>query len=385
MRAADRAARATAWSRVRRSRASRRMRMPGAPGPGGRPQHRRAWYRHPWRIAGLVFVLVGLVVIVGGYLWVELGGRTPGPPGATGHRHRAPGAGRDQPVGLDTGVQGGDRQRAGLPDLEPAPQRPERPVRLLRLQPEQQLRRRSTQWSAPAPTCSRWTIPPGFTVREVAERVGQLPGHSQAAFAAAGHRRHACTRPGSRWASPTSTGCSGPGPTWWSRARPTPQLLTDMVDRFDTLADALDLTTGSAAARAHPLPGDHRGLHRGEGRGDHQEHGSGGPGHPQPAGQRHAPADGLHRPLRRGPGRRHGDLQGPRQLQHPVQHLPQRRPHPDPDLLPVAGRPAGRPRPARRARGSTSCWSSRTAPRPSPTPTPSSWPTRRWARQRGLP
>ena len=69
-----------------------------------------------------------------------------------------------------------------------------------------------------------------------------------------------------------------------ARARPTASCSTDMIDRFDTQADALGLAGRSGRPRPHPLPGDHRGLHRGEGRGDRQEPGSGGPGHPQPAG-----------------------------------------------------------------------------------------------------
>ena len=37
---------------------------------------------------------------------------------------------------------------------------------------------------AAGPNVFPLVIPPGFTVREVAERVGQLPGHDQSAFAA---------------------------------------------------------------------------------------------------------------------------------------------------------------------------------------------------------
>ena len=68
----------------------------------------------------------------------ELRGRPRWPPGAPGDRHRALGR-RDRSAGLRARVQGGDRERPGLPDLERVPRRPERPVRLLRLRPEQQL------------------------------------------------------------------------------------------------------------------------------------------------------------------------------------------------------------------------------------------------------
>ena len=97
----------------------------------------------------------------------------------------------------------------------------------------------------------------------------------------------------------------------------------------------------------------------------------------------HAPADGLDRALRRGPGRRPGDRSRPghgdaRTTPTSTRGSPRRR---------SASRPRRRWRPPwtrRPDRGSTSWWSSRTAPRRSPTPSPDSRPTRRWPPTRGL-
>ncbi len=88
-------------------------------------------------------------------------------------------------------------------------------------------------------------IPPGFTVAEVADRVGQLPGHSSAAFttvAESGAVR-------SRWQPAGSTnldGLLGTGEYVVVPGETDAHLLTKMVDRFDRLADRLDLPTAAA-------------------------------------------------------------------------------------------------------------------------------------------
>ena len=126
------------------------------------------------------------------------------------------------------------------------------------------------------------------------------------------------------------------------------QLLTAMVARFDSVADRLDLASRRGRPRADPVPGRHRGLHRREGGCHRQEPGSGGPGHPQPAGQRNMPLQ-MDSTVLYSEGRDggHGHLRRPG---HPlaVQHLPEQGTHPHPDLLPLRGRPAGGPRPPHR-------------------------------------
>jgi UPF0755 protein len=86
---------------------------------------------------------------------------------------------------------------------------------------------------------------PGFTVAEVAQRVGQLPGHSSASFTAlaTGGTLH------SPWQLATSTsleGLLGTGTYTIVPGETDTQLLTKMIDRFDTQADAQGLAAGSA-------------------------------------------------------------------------------------------------------------------------------------------
>jgi UPF0755 protein len=88
-------------------------------------------------------------------------------------------------------------------------------------------------------------IPPGFTVAEVADRVGQLPGHSSAAFATVADS--GTVR--SRWQPTGSTnldGLLGTGQYVVVPGETDTRLLTEMVDRFDRLADRIDLPTASA-------------------------------------------------------------------------------------------------------------------------------------------
>ncbi len=94
-------------------------------------------------------------------------------------------------------------------------------------------------------------IPPGFTVAEVANRVGQLPGHTASGFAAlssSGTVR-------SPW-QPVGTdnldGLLGTGQYVVVPGETDTQLLTAMVDRFDRLAQSLDLQSASAQVGLTP-------------------------------------------------------------------------------------------------------------------------------------
>lgn len=88
-------------------------------------------------------------------------------------------------------------------------------------------------------------VPPGFTVSEVAERLGQLPGHDAATFerlATSGAVR-------SPWQPAGTTSLEGLLGTGSYRIVPgetDTELLTTMVDRFDALADRVGLTAGAA-------------------------------------------------------------------------------------------------------------------------------------------
>ncbi len=88
-------------------------------------------------------------------------------------------------------------------------------------------------------------IPPGFTVAEVATRVGQLPGHSSAAFAAVA-TRGTVRSPWQPAGSTNLDGLLGTGEYVVVPGETDTKLLTTMVDRFDRLAQRLDLEAGAA-------------------------------------------------------------------------------------------------------------------------------------------
>jgi UPF0755 protein len=88
-------------------------------------------------------------------------------------------------------------------------------------------------------------IPPGFTVAEVALRVGQLPGHTEAGFAAVA-TSGAVRSPWQPAGSTNLDGLLGTGEYVAVPGETDTQLLTAMVDRFDRLADNVDLKAGAA-------------------------------------------------------------------------------------------------------------------------------------------
>jgi UPF0755 protein len=88
-------------------------------------------------------------------------------------------------------------------------------------------------------------IPPGFTVTEVAERVGQLRGHDATTFdrlAVSGTVRSPFEPAGST----NLDGLLGTGRYVVVPGETDAQLLTAMVTRFDRLADQLGVTAGAA-------------------------------------------------------------------------------------------------------------------------------------------
>ncbi len=94
-------------------------------------------------------------------------------------------------------------------------------------------------------------VEPGFTVSEVASRVGQFPGHDGTAFKqlADGGSLH------SQWQPAGVTSLDGLLGTGSYRILPgesDTQLLTQMIDRFDSQANSMNLVAGSAALGLTP-------------------------------------------------------------------------------------------------------------------------------------
>ena len=172
----------------------------GPPETAGPP--RRRW----WRIVALAFVVAGLAVLVGGYVWVNSEANPSGPAGPQVIVTVAPGAAVGQLASTLAGRQviGSSLAYRIWSQLHHPPS----------LQAGAYAFRRNSSFStvdnviAAGPNVFPIDIPPGFTVAEVAGRVGQLPGHSKADFLAA-----PSTPPGSRPARPAWRGCSAPAST----------------------------------------------------------------------------------------------------------------------------------------------------------------------------
>jgi UPF0755 protein len=203
----------------------------------------RHWYRHPWRIAALVFVVVGLFVVVGGYLWVTSEADPSGSPGALVIVTVRSGSGVNQLADKlqAKGVIGSSLayriwgQVHSVPGVLPGAYAFNRNVSFSTVD----------NIITAGPNVFPLEIPAGFTVREVAERVGQLPGHGQSAFDALA-TEGTVHSPWEPVGSTNLDGLLGTGTYVIVPGESDHQLLTDMVDRFDNEADALGLTAGSA-------------------------------------------------------------------------------------------------------------------------------------------
>ncbi len=104
---------------------------------------------------------------------------------------------------------------------------------------------------ASGPNVFALQIPAGFTVSEVAQRVGQLPGHDATTFdqlAIGGTVRS----PWEPVGSANLDGLLGTGTYIVVPGETDTHLLTAMVQRFDALADRVQLTTGAAALGLTP-------------------------------------------------------------------------------------------------------------------------------------
>jgi len=208
-----------------------------------RPGTPRRSGRRRWRIAAAAVIVAGVAVLVGGYLWVQSEAEPSGPPGpqvlitvpagsgvnATGSLLAAKGViGSSFAFRLWSqfnsvpGVQAGAYMFAQNSSFDA--------VRKV---------------LAAGPNVFPLVVPPGFTVSELAQRVGQLPGHFAGTFgrlATSGSVR-------SPWQPPGVTsleGLLGTGTYTVVPGETDRQLLTKMVDRFDSSAAQVGLAAQSA-------------------------------------------------------------------------------------------------------------------------------------------
>jgi UPF0755 protein len=199
--------------------------------------------RHRWRSVVLVGLGLVVVVVVAGTLWVRAEASPSGPPGAQVIVAVRSGSGVDQLASTlqSRGVIGSGLayriwgQFHGVPGILPG---------------EYAFNKNSSFGAvdtviSTGPNVFTMEIPPGFTVSEVAERVGQFPGYDATAFdslATSGTVR-------SPWQPAGSTnldGLLGTGAYTLLPGETDTKLLTEMISRFDTEADQVGLTAGAA-------------------------------------------------------------------------------------------------------------------------------------------
>jgi UPF0755 protein len=217
--------------------------------PDTPPKPTGRWFRHPLRIAAAVFVLVGVAVLVGGYLWVTSEADPSGPAGPQVIVTVKPGTGVNQLASSlnAKGVIGSSLayriwgQFHSIPGV----------VSGTYAFDENSSFTAVDGVIAAGPNVFPVDVPAGFTVREVAQRVGQLPGHDEAHFAAlaVSGTLHSPWQP---VGSTNLDGLLGTGEYVVVPGETDSQLLTLMIDRFDTEADAVGLTAGSAALGLTP-------------------------------------------------------------------------------------------------------------------------------------
>jgi UPF0755 protein len=197
----------------------------------------------------LVVIIVAVLVLVGGYFWINSEASPSGPPGPSVIVTVSSGSGTSQLASelQQHGVIGSSlayriwSQLHGSPEVLTGSYSFHRNLSFATVK----------NIIAGGPNVFPLTNPPGFTVREVAERVGQLPGHDQAAFAALADG--GTVRSPFQPAGVTNLdGLLGTGTYTVVPGETDRQLLVDMVDRFNTQADAMDLTRGSAALGLTP-------------------------------------------------------------------------------------------------------------------------------------
>ena len=199
--------------------------------------------RHPWRIAAVVVILAGLVLLVGGYVWVQHEASPSGPPGPQVLVTVPAGAGVSSTASLlaSKGVIGSSfafrlwSQFNSVPGVQAGSYAFEQHSSFDAVR----------QLLMTGPNVFALVVPPGFTVSELADRVGQLPGHDASTFL------HVATsgEVTSPWQPAGVTSLEGLLATGTSTVLPGEtdrQLLEQMVDRFDTRAASVGLAAGAA-------------------------------------------------------------------------------------------------------------------------------------------
>ncbi len=222
---------------------------PGMAAPLPSRAHRRRTNRHPVRLAVAIVVLVIVLVLIGGTLWVRSEADPSGPPGAQVVVTVPSGTGLGQLASelSAKGVIGSSLAYRIWGQIHSVPT----------VVPGSYAFNRNTSFGtidrviSDGPNVFPLVVPAGFTVAEVADRVGQLPGHDATAFekVATGGTVH------SPWLPAGSTnldGLLGTGTYTVVPGETDTQLLTAMVDRFDALATSVHLTTASAAIGLTP-------------------------------------------------------------------------------------------------------------------------------------
>ncbi len=211
----------------------------GGDGPRGVSRRVR---RRRWRIGALAAAVVVVAILIGGYLWVDSEANPSGPPGAQVVVTVKPGTGADQVASLlaARSVIGSSvayriwSQFHSNPDVEAG---------------QYAFNVNSSFGTvdkvlAAGPNVFPITVPAGFTVSELAQRIGQLPGHSASSFeaVATSGTLHSPWQPAG---SANLDGLLGTGVYTVVPGETDTDLLAKMIDRFDTQADALGLAAGS--------------------------------------------------------------------------------------------------------------------------------------------
>ncbi len=222
---------------------------PGAPRIYGRDPHAesdgdgRGRARRRWWIAIAVVVVLGLAILVGGYAWVDSEANPSGPVGPQVIVTVPAGSGVGQVAGTLAAkrVIGSSLAYRIWGQFHSVPG----------VQTGSYAFERNSSFSAvdrvlaAGPNVFPLQVLPGFTVSEVAQRVGQLPGHGARAFgslATGGTLRSPWEPAGSA----NLDGLLGTGVYVVVPGETDAQLLTKMIDRFDHQAGAVGLTAGSA-------------------------------------------------------------------------------------------------------------------------------------------
>lgn len=220
---------------------------PRRPPSDGRPPHTGS--PHRWRVVVLSLIGLVVIVVVGVALWVESEASASGRPGPQVIVSVPPGSGTSHLASeLESEGVIGSALAYRIWSVFHSP-----PV----LRPGLYAFHKNIGFSgvdavvARGPNVFDLDIPPGFTVREVAERLGQLPGRSASKF-------EALARSGqvdSPWQPAGSTnldGLLGTGTYVVVPGETDRQLLTEMADRFDAEANRLNLAPGAAALGLTP-------------------------------------------------------------------------------------------------------------------------------------